>query len=121
MEKKFQGLLLQPPAIELKNDIGAGDSFFAGWLYADGKGLEFEESLVKATAVAVARCEVERPWNLRLERIEELEQELVDQKDHDNREQDGIDPLKGFTLKSLLLSLGRQLSGLSFRKISFSP
>ena len=79
MEKKFQGLLLQPPAIELKNDIGAGDSFFAGWLYADGKGLEFEESLVKATAVAVARCEVERPWNLRLERIEELEQELASQ------------------------------------------
>lgn len=79
VEKKFQGLQLQPPTIEVKNDIGAGDSFFAGWLYADGAALDFEESLVKATAVAVARCEVDRPWNLSLERIAELEQELAPQ------------------------------------------
>ena len=39
----------------------------------------FEESLVKATSVAVARCEVERPWNLRLERVAELEKELATQ------------------------------------------
>ena len=79
VEKKFQGLQLQPPTIEVKNDIGAGDSFFAGWLYADGAAMDFEESLVKATAVAVARCEVDRPWNLSLERIAELEQELAPQ------------------------------------------
>jgi len=79
LEKKFQGLVLQPPTIEVKNDIGAGDSFFAGWLYADGIGLDFEASLVKATSVAVARCEVDRPWNLSLERIAELEQELASQ------------------------------------------
>lgn len=79
VEKKFQGMQLQPPAITVQNDIGAGDSFFAGWLYADGEGLGFEEALVKATAVAVARCEVERPWNLSLERVAELEAELQSQ------------------------------------------
>lgn len=79
VEKKFQGVQLQPPTITVQNDIGAGDSFFAGWLYADGESLGFEESLVKATAVAVARCEVERPWNLHLERVAELEKELATQ------------------------------------------
>ncbi len=78
VEKKFQGLELQPPTIQMKNDIGAGDSFFAGWLYADAQGLSFEECLVKATAVAVARCEVERPWNLKLERVDELEASLAE-------------------------------------------
>lgn len=78
VEKKFQGLELQPPTIQMKNDIGAGDSFFAGWLLADAQGKSFEECLVKATAVAVARCEVERPWNLKLERVDELEASLAD-------------------------------------------
>ena len=73
VEKKFQGLQLQPPEIQVRNDIGAGDSFFAGWLYADAEGMDFEECLVKATAVAVARCEVDRPWNLNLARVAELE------------------------------------------------
>lgn len=76
VEKKFQGFQLQPPAIQVQNDIGAGDSFFAGWLYADSLGLSFEECLVKATAVAVARCEVDRPWNLKLSHVSELEAEL---------------------------------------------
>ncbi len=79
VEKKFQGLELQPPTITIQNDIGAGDSFFAGWLYADGEGMDFESCLVKATAVAVARCEVERPWNLSLERVAELEEALRSQ------------------------------------------
>lgn len=76
IEGKFQGVQLQPPTIQMKNDIGAGDSFFAGWLLADSQGLSFEERLVKATAVAVARCEVERPWNLKLDRVDELEKSL---------------------------------------------
>ncbi|MCQ2062580.1 MAG: PfkB family carbohydrate kinase [Fibrobacter sp.] len=79
VEKKFQGLTLQPPAIEVQNDVGAGDSFFAGWLYCDGQEMSFEDSLVKATAVAVARCEVERPWQLSLERVTELEESLKSQ------------------------------------------
>ncbi|MCQ2106798.1 MAG: PfkB family carbohydrate kinase [Fibrobacter sp.] len=78
VEKKFQGIELQPPTIQMKNDIGAGDSFFAGWLLADSMGLDFEQCLVKATSVAVARCEVERPWNLKLERVSELEAALAD-------------------------------------------
>jgi fructose-1-phosphate kinase PfkB-like protein len=78
VEKKFQGLQLQPPTITIKNDIGAGDSFFAAWLYADGEGLGFEECLVKSTAVAVARCEVDKPWNLDLKRVAELEAEFKD-------------------------------------------
>lgn len=76
VEKKFQELILQPTAIEVQNNVGAGDSFFAGWLYADSMGLDFEECLVKSTAVAVARCEVEKPWMLSLGRIAELEAEL---------------------------------------------
>lgn len=76
VEKKFQGIQLQPPTIQVQNDIGAGDSFFAGWLYADSMEMSFEECLVKATAVAVARCEVEKPWNINSERIVELETEL---------------------------------------------
>ncbi len=78
IEGKFQGVQIQPPTIQMKNDIGAGDSFFAGWLLADARGLSFEECLVKATAVAVARCEVERPWNLKLARVDELEESLAD-------------------------------------------
>lgn len=77
VEKKFQGLQIQPPEIQVKNDIGAGDSFFAGWLYADAQGMSFEECLVKATSVAVARCEVDRPWNLTLARVAELEAQLA--------------------------------------------
>ena len=76
VEKKFQELILQPTAVEVQNNVGAGDSFFAGWLYADSMGLDFEECLVKSTAVAVARCEVDKPWMLSLERIAELENEL---------------------------------------------
>lgn len=75
-EGKFQGIQVLPPTIQVKNSVGAGDSFFAGWLHADGLGLSFEECLAKATAVSVARCEVDRPWNLKLERVPELETEL---------------------------------------------
>jgi 1-phosphofructokinase len=77
MEKKFQGIQLQPPTITVKNDIGAGDSFFAGWLYAFEQNLSFENCLAKATAVASARCEVERPWNLSMDRVAEFENELA--------------------------------------------
>jgi fructose-1-phosphate kinase PfkB-like protein len=78
VEKKFQGMQLQPPTITMKNNIGAGDSFFAGWLYADGEGMSFEECLIKATAVAVSRCEVDKPWDLDLARVSELEAEFKD-------------------------------------------
>lgn len=78
VEKKFQGVQLQPPQIQVNNRIGAGDSFFAGWLYADTKGLDFEECLVKATAVASARCEVDRPCNLKVNRVAELEASMAD-------------------------------------------
>ena len=42
------------------------------------EGLGFEECLVKSTAVAVARCEVDKPWNLDLSRVAELEAEFKD-------------------------------------------
>ena len=77
VEKKFQGLELQPPSVDVQNNIGAGDSFFAGWLRADSESLPFEHCLAKATAAAVARCEVERPWNLNLARVAELEETLL--------------------------------------------
>ena len=76
VEKKFQSVTALPPTIEVQNSVGAGDSFFAGWLYADSIGLDFEECLVKSTAVAVARCEVEKPWMLSLERVVELEETI---------------------------------------------
>ena len=77
VEKKFQSLQIQPPEIQVKNNVGAGDSFFAGWLYADAQGMSFEQCLVKATAVSVARCEVDRPWKLDLARVAELESSLA--------------------------------------------
>lgn len=77
VEGKFQFIQLQPPSINVVNSIGAGDSFLAGWLRADALGLSLEETFCKATAVAVARCEVERPWNLKLERVAQLEKELL--------------------------------------------
>lgn len=77
VEKKFQGVQLLPPTVQVNNRIGAGDSFFAGWLYADTMGLDFEQCLIKATAVASARCEVERPCNIKVERVAELEAAIV--------------------------------------------
>lgn len=76
LESKLQILELQPPSVEIVNCIGAGDSFLAGWIYADSLGLSVEERLVKATAVASARCEVEQPWELSLARVTALEKEL---------------------------------------------
>ncbi len=76
VEQKLQGIQLQPPTIQVKNAVGAGDSFLAGWIYAESQGMTLEECLVKATAVAVARCEVERPWNIDLDRVAELETTL---------------------------------------------
>lgn len=78
IEKKFQGVQILPPEVQVNNRIGAGDSFFAGWLYADNLGLDFEKCLVKATAVATARCEVDRPCNLKVSRVAELEALLAD-------------------------------------------
>ena len=39
LEGKLQILQLQPPTVEVVNCIGAGDSFLAGWIYADSLGL----------------------------------------------------------------------------------
>ncbi len=79
VENKFQSLRLEPPAIESVNCIGAGDSFLAGWIAADSEGLSIEECLARATATAVARCEVEQPWELDLARARALEQDLLPQ------------------------------------------
>ena len=78
LEGKLQILQLQPPTVEVVNCIGAGDSFLAGWIYADSLGLSVEECLVKATAVGSARCEVEQPWELTLARVSAMEKELAD-------------------------------------------
>ena len=78
LEGKLQILQLQPPTVEVVNCIGAGDSFLAGWIYADSLGLSVEECLVKATAVGSARCEVEQPWELSLARVSAMEKELAD-------------------------------------------
>lgn len=76
-EGKFMGLSLQPPTVKVVNDIGAGDSFLAGWLAADFLGLPIAERLAKAAAVSAARCEVDRPWNIDLGRVSALEADLI--------------------------------------------
>ena len=73
------GVSLQPPQVKVVNDIGAGDAFLAGWLAADFLGLSVAERLAKATAVASARCEVDRPWNIDLGRVSSFESELLPQ------------------------------------------
>ena len=40
--------------------------------------MSFEECLIKATAVAVSRCEVDKPWDLDLARVSELEAKFKD-------------------------------------------
>ena len=77
LEGKFMGIELQPPQIKVVNDIGAGDAFLAGWLSADFLNLPINHCLAKATAVSVARCEVDRPWNLDISRVSALETELL--------------------------------------------
>ena len=47
------------------NDVGAGDSFLAGYP-ARTDELSVANCLARATAVAAARCETDRPWNLNL-------------------------------------------------------
>lgn len=77
LENKFQCYSVAPPEIEIVNCIGAGDSFLAAWIYADSVGATVEERLAKATAVAVARCEAEQPWDLDLAHAEEFERDLL--------------------------------------------
>ncbi|MDR1759499.1 MAG: PfkB family carbohydrate kinase [Fibrobacter sp.] len=77
LEGKLQTFQLSPPPVSLVNDIGAGDAFMAGWLYGDSLGLSLEDCLVKATAVAAARCEAELPWELKMKSVELFEQELA--------------------------------------------
>lgn len=76
-DAKFQELTLQPPQVKVVNDIGAGDAFLAGWLAADFLGLPVAERLAKAAAVASARCEVDRPWNIDIGRVSAFESELL--------------------------------------------
>ncbi len=77
LEGKLQTFQLNPPPVTLVNDIGAGDAFMAGWLYGDSLGLSLENCLIKATAVAAARCEAELPWELKMKSVELFEQELA--------------------------------------------
>ncbi|MFA6836213.1 MAG: PfkB family carbohydrate kinase [Fibrobacteraceae bacterium] len=79
LDGKFQYLRLTPPQVKVVNDVGAGDSFLAGWLAADFLGLPVEDRLAKATAVASARCEVDRPWNIDLARVSAFESQLLSQ------------------------------------------
>ena len=65
--------------ISIASLTGAGDAFLAGWLAADFLGLSVAERLAKATAVASARCEVDRPWNIDLGRVSSFESELLPQ------------------------------------------
>ncbi len=85
VESKLLSLTVTPPTIETVNCIGAGDTFLAGWIAADSAGLSVEECLAKATAVSVARCEVEQPWDIDLARVEALEKDLLTQIEDDDR------------------------------------
>lgn len=76
-EGKLQYWMLTPPKVQVVNDVGAGDSFLAGYLSAESDELPVANCLARATAVAAARCEADRPWNLNLERASALEQSLV--------------------------------------------
>lgn len=48
--------------VRLRNAIGAGDSFLAGWIQAATLGGTVAECLCAAMATAQARCEVDLPW-----------------------------------------------------------
>ena len=70
----------RPPRSTQSRSSAASDVYkrqLAGWLRADALDYSLEETICRATAVAVARCEVERPWNLKLDRVHQLEKELL--------------------------------------------
>jgi len=50
------------PGVRLRNAIGAGDAFLAGWVFAASRGCDAAECFCSASACAQARCEVELPW-----------------------------------------------------------
>lgn len=60
------------PSVRLRNAIGAGDSFFAGWVQAAALGETVAQCLCAAMATAQARCEVDLPWEFKRERREAL-------------------------------------------------
>lgn len=53
----------------VRNTIGAGDAFLAGWASARQQNRTARECLVRAQAVALARCEVDLPWDFSVDRV----------------------------------------------------
>lgn len=60
------------PEVSLRNAIGAGDAFLAGWVAADREGSEAVECFCSGAAAAQARCEEDLPSGLKKERYGEL-------------------------------------------------
>lgn len=62
-------LLQGVSGVLVRNTIGAGDAFLAGWAAARQMNCSVRECLVRAQAVALARCEVDLPWDFSLDRV----------------------------------------------------
>lgn len=62
----------------VRNTIGAGDAFLAGWASTRQQNRPARECLVRAQAVALARCEVDLPWDFSADRVSFWESRCLD-------------------------------------------
>lgn len=64
---------------QVRNCIGAGDSFLAAWVNGERLGLAIEECLAHAVAVSSVRCLAHLPWELDLLEVQRVQRQLRDQ------------------------------------------
>jgi len=62
--------------VQLRNAIGAGDAFLAGWIQAASTGAQGADCFCAAAATAQARCEAQLPWEFTRARRDELRELL---------------------------------------------
>jgi 1-phosphofructokinase family hexose kinase len=65
-----------PPKIIPKSTVGSGDSFLAGWSFAEAQGMEAGECLRTAIACGAANCLADSPANFSLATMLEIRQQV---------------------------------------------
>ena len=73
LTRSAEGLFhVMPPKVAMRNTIGCGDSFLAGFVAGTERGLPFDERLRLATAVSAATAESESSVGFAAERVNAL-------------------------------------------------
>jgi 6-phosphofructokinase 2 len=66
-----------PPQVEVVSPVGAGDSAVAGFIYALTKGMDFQESLILATATGTAAVKTPGTELCKTKDVKKIEQEIT--------------------------------------------